>query len=66
MLHFIFFDYLEKKLKEKIKKEDLSFALRYPVKKQYRLDNAAMIGCLAYYQKKYKVKFKNFEPNVTK
>jgi len=58
--------YLEKKLKDKIKKGDLSFALRYPVRKQYRLDNAAMIGCLAYYQKKCKVKFKNFEPNVTR
>jgi len=58
--------YLEKKLKDKIKKGDLSFALRYPVRKQYRLDNAAMIGCLAYYQKKCKVKFKNFEPNITK
>ena len=58
--------YLEKRLKQRIKKEKLPFILRYPVKKQYRLDNAAMIGCLAYYQQKYKIKFKNFKPNITK
>jgi len=58
--------YLKKKLKEKIKKEKLPFVLRYPVKKEYRLDNAAMIGALAYYQEKYKIKFKNFKPNITK
>jgi len=58
--------YLEGKLKQKIKDEKLPFVLRYPTKKEYRLDNAAMIGALAYYQKKYKIKFKNFEPNITK
>ena len=58
--------YLEKKLKQGIKKQKLPLILRYPAKKQYRLDNAAMIGCLAYYQKKYKIKFKNFKPNITK
>ncbi|MBU1137072.1 hypothetical protein KKD72_01750 [Patescibacteria group bacterium] len=58
--------YLEGKLKNRIKKERLSLILRYPVKKQYRLDNAAMIGCLAYYQKKHKIKFNNFKPNITK
>ena len=58
--------YLEKKLKNKIKQDGLDFVLREPVKKQYRLDNAAMIGALAYFQKKYQIKFKNFEPNVTR
>ncbi len=58
--------YLEKTLKQRIKKEKLPFTLRYPTKKNYRLDNAAMIGALAYYQKKYKIKFKNFKPSVTK
>jgi N6-L-threonylcarbamoyladenine synthase len=58
--------YLENKLKQRIEKEKLPFVLRYPAKKQYRLDNAAMIGCLAHYQKKYKIKFKNFKPNITK
>jgi len=58
--------YLENKLKQKIKKEKLDFVLRYPTKKDYRLDNAAMIGALAYYQEKYKIKFKGFEPNITK
>ncbi len=57
---------LEKKLKNKIEKEKLPFILRYPVKKQYRLDNAAMIGALAYYLKRYRIEFINFEPNVTK
>jgi len=57
---------LKNKLKEEIKKERNSYVLRYPAKKQYRLDNAAMIGCLAYYQEKYKIKFKNFEPKITK
>ncbi len=54
---------LKKKLKEKTGKD---FLLHYPVKKEYRLDNAAMIGCLAFYQEKYKIKFKNFKPNITK
>ncbi len=58
--------HLEKKLKEKIKKEKNPFVLRYPVKKEYRLDNAAMIGALAYYQKKYHIKFINFKPNITR
>jgi len=58
--------YLENKLKQKIKKEKLDFILRYPTKKDYRLDNAAMIGALAYYQEKYKIKFKGFEANITK
>jgi len=58
--------HLEKRLKGKIKKGRLSFVLRYPVKKGYRLDNAAMIGCLAYYQKKYNIKFTNFKPSITK
>jgi len=57
--------YLERKLKEKIKKEKLPFILRYPVKKEYRLDNAAMIGALAYYQQKYHIKFINFKPQIT-
>ncbi len=57
---------LENKLKEKIRKEKLPFRLRYPVKKEYRLDNAAMIGALAYYQQKYKIKFKNFKPSITR
>ena len=58
--------YLESKLKKRIKEKKLSFVLRYPIKKEYRLDNAAMIGALAYYQEKYKIKFKNFKPNITK
>ena len=58
--------YLENKLKQEIKKQKLDFILRYPIKKEYRLDNAAMIGSLAYYQEKYKIKFKNFKPNITK
>ncbi len=53
---------LYKKIKNKIRGEII---LRKPTKKEYRLDNAAMIGCLAYYQNKYKIKFKNFEPNIT-
>jgi len=57
--------HLEKKLKERIKKEKLPFILRYPVKQEYRLDNAAMIGCLAYYKQKYKIKFINFSPKIT-
>jgi len=58
--------HLERKLREKIKKEKLPFILRYPVKKEYRLDNAAMIGCLAYYQQKYHIKFINFKPSITR
>ena len=58
--------HLEKKLKDQIKKEKLPFILRYPVKKGYRLDNAAMIGCLAYYQKKHNIKFTNFKPSITR
>ena len=58
--------YLEKKLKGKIRKEKLSFVLRYPVKREYRLDNAAMIGALAYYQQKHNIKFVNFKPNITR
>ena len=58
--------YLEKKLANKIKQDGSNFVLREPVKKQYRLDNVAMIGALAYFQKKYQIKFKNFEPNVTR
>lgn len=58
--------HLERKLKERIKKEKLPFVLRYPVKREYRLDNAAMIGALAYYQQKHKIKFINFKPNITK
>lgn len=57
--------YLKKKLKEKIRKEKLLFVLRYPVKKEYRLDNAAMIGVLGYYQQKYNIKFINFRPQIT-
>jgi len=57
--------HLENKLKEKIKKEKLPFILRYPVKGEYRLDNAAMIGALAYYQQKYHIKFINFKPQIT-
>jgi len=53
---------LQKIMEEKAKE----YVLRYPKKKEYRLDNAAMIGSLACYQRKYKIKFKNFEPNVTK
>ncbi len=55
--------HLKKKLKKKIEGEIL---LRYPIKKEYRLDNAAMIGCLAFYQQKYNIKFKNFKPSITK
>ena len=44
----------------------MPFILRYPVKKEYRLDNAAMIGALGYYQDKYKIKFVNFKPNITR
>jgi len=58
--------YLEKKLKDQIRKEKLSFILRYPIKKEYKLDNAAMIGCLAYYQQKHHIKFINFKPNITR
>ncbi len=57
---------LKKKLKEKITKEKLDFVLRYPVKREYGLDNAAMIGVLAYYQQKYKIKFANFRPQITR
>lgn len=56
---------LEKKLREKIRKGNILFALRYPLKKEYRLDNAAMIGALAYYQQKYRIKFINFKPKIT-
>lgn len=59
-------EYLKRRLKEKIGKGKLSFILRYPFKKHYRLDNAAMIGALAYYQQKYKIKFINFNPKITK
>jgi len=59
-------EYLKKKLRKKIAKEKLDFVLRYPAKKEYRLDNAAMIGALAYYQQKYKIKFANFWPQVTR
>lgn len=58
--------YLENKLKEILQREKLPIILRYPTKKEYRLDNAAMIGSLAYYQKRFKIKFKNFEPSVTR
>jgi len=57
--------YFREKLKKKIAKEKPDFFLRYPVKREYRLDNAAMIGALAYYQKKYKIKFINFKPKIT-
>ena len=57
--------YLKRKLNRKIKEKELSFILRYPVKKEYRLDNAAMIGALAYYQQKHNIKFINFKPNIT-
>ncbi len=57
--------YLEKKIKRKIKSGNFPFILRYPIKKEYRLDNAAMIGALAYYQQKYKIKFINFNPKIT-
>jgi N6-L-threonylcarbamoyladenine synthase len=59
-------DYLRKKLKRKIAKEKLSFNLCYPLKKEYGLDNAAMIGALAHYQQKYKIKFVNFKPQITR
>lgn len=58
-------NYLKRKLERKIKQERLSLILRYPLKKEYRLDNAAMIGALAYYQQKYNIKFVNFKPNIT-
>lgn len=58
--------HLEKKLKKKIKIEKLPFILCYPIKKEYRLDNAAMIGALAYYQQKYNIKFIDFRPRITR
>jgi len=58
-------EYLKRKLDRKIKKEKIFSALRYPVKKEYRLDNAAMIGALAYYQEKYQIKFINFKPQIS-
>jgi N6-L-threonylcarbamoyladenine synthase len=57
--------YLRKKLKGKFFQKKSSFVLRYPIRKEYRLDNAAMIGALAYYQKKYQIKFINFKPSIT-
>jgi len=53
--------YLEKKLRNKS-----PIIIRYPVKKEYRLDNAAMIGALAYYMKRYKIVFRGFQSNITK
>jgi len=58
--------YMKKKLKEKIREKELLVILRYPIKKEYKLDNAAMIGCLAYYQQKHHIKFINFKPNITR
>jgi N6-L-threonylcarbamoyladenine synthase len=57
--------YFREKLKEKIKKKNLSLIIRYPIKKEYSLDNAAMIGALAYFQQKYRIKFVNFNPQLT-
>ena len=58
-------NYLENKLKNKIKQCRDEIILRYPLRMVYRLDNAAMIGVLAYLQKRYGIKFTNFKPNVT-
>jgi tRNA A37 threonylcarbamoyltransferase TsaD len=56
---------LKVRLEKKIDEINNSFILRYPVKREYRLDNAAMIGCLGYFQQKYKIKFRYFTPNIT-
>ncbi len=54
-------EYLEKRLRKKVKTK-----VRYPQKLNFKYDNAAMIGCLAYYQKFNRIKFKNFKPKITK
>lgn len=57
--------YIEKVVREKFKREMPDLVVRYP-KTEYRLDNAAMIASLAYYQEKYKIKFQGFKPIITK
>lgn len=58
--------YFQKKLEKEIKIFLPNVNFRFPVKGEYRLDNAAMIACLAYYQKKHKIDFKNFKPIITR
>lgn len=58
-------EYIEKIVRKKFKESMPNLIVRYP-KKEYRLDNAAMIASLAYYQKKYKIKFQGFEAIITK
>ncbi|MFA6988467.1 MAG: carbamoyltransferase N-terminal domain-containing protein [Candidatus Gastranaerophilaceae bacterium] len=50
----------------RVLKDRIKTVCRFPKKKVYSLDNAAMVACLAYYQKKYNIKFKNFKPAITK
>lgn len=58
-------NYFEEKLKKKIKQSGSGIVLRYPLKMVYRLDNAAMIGALTHLQKRYKIKFIDYKPNIT-
>jgi N6-L-threonylcarbamoyladenine synthase len=57
--------YIQSRLKEEIKKAKSPFILRYPLKKYYRLDNAAMVGALAYYQRKHRIRFIGFKSKIT-
>jgi N6-L-threonylcarbamoyladenine synthase len=53
------------RVKRKIGEEFPKVKILIP-KKEYRLDNAAMIASLAYFMEKNKIDFKNFKPIVTK
>jgi tRNA A37 threonylcarbamoyltransferase TsaD len=51
-------DDLNNRIKEKTEKRGLNFFA--PIKKLYCMDNAAMIGVLAY----YRIKYKQFEHQI--
>jgi N6-L-threonylcarbamoyladenine synthase len=53
------------RVKQKINKEFPKVKILIP-KKEYRLDNAAMIASLAYFMEKDNIKITNFKPIVTK
>jgi N6-L-threonylcarbamoyladenine synthase len=53
------------RVKKKINEEFPKIKIIIP-KKEYRLDNAAMIASLAYFMEKNKINFKNFKPIITK
>lgn len=57
--------HIENKVRETLKEEFPKVKIRLP-QAEYRLDNAAMIASLAYYQEKYGIEYKNFEAIVTK